>query len=158
MQQPVAAHNHRVVMQDDELDVPQRHLAARPDHEGRGEAFRFRRQRHEECTAVPAFSAHLLVGEPAGTESLEIEQQNVGIQHPDVVLIDAENTPLEDEKRRSVAITHVDHRNALALVAFGDFRRGERAEDGGRGGIHHRPARALLEGVESGVGCGGRVV
>ena len=57
-----------------------------------------------------------------------------------------------------MAVAHVDHRNALALAALGDFRRGERAEDGGRGGIRHRPARALLEGVEPGAGRGGRVV
>ena len=91
-------------------------------------------------------------------EFLEIEQQGVGIQHSGVVLIDAENAPLEDEERRNMAVAHVDHRNALALAALGDFRRGERAEDGGRGGIRHRPARALLEGVEPGAGRGGRVV
>ena len=107
---------------------------------------------------MPAFGAHLFVGKPAETEFLEIEQQGVGIQHPGVVLIDAENAPLEDEERRNMAVAHVDHRNALALAALGDFRRGERAEDGGRGGIRHRPARALLEGVEPGAGRGGRVV
>ena len=48
-------------------------------------------QRRKERAAVPAFGAHLFVGKPAETEFLEIEQQGVGIQHPGVVLIDAEN-------------------------------------------------------------------
>ena len=132
MQQPVAARNHHVAVRGDELGVPQQHLAARPDREGRGKAFRFRRQRRKERAAVPAFGAHLFVGKPAETEFLEIEQQGVGVQHPGVVLIDAENAPLEDEERRNMAVAHVDHRNALALAALGDFRRGERAEDADR--------------------------
>ena len=118
VQQPVAARNHHVAVRGDELGVPQQHLAARPDREGRGKAFRFRRQRREKRAAVPAFGAHLFVGKPAETEFLEIEQQGVGIQHPGVVLVDAENAPLEDEERRNMAVAHVDHRNALALAAL----------------------------------------
>lgn len=52
-----------------------------------------------------------------------------------------------------MAVAHVDHSN-MALAALGDFRRGERAEDGGRGGIRHRPARALLEALSRVQGAG----